>query len=430
MKGANSEEGKTIEYICPEWDVLHFDDTTPILGTHTTEKDGYNQVVITSDTLQSKNIKEGVTIFGITGSYIAEYKLSGRWTINENKLITSLNNETSIINENLAFNVPVGSGYSFIGMSFNNIANRLVLTYGTTTYKKEAYNSISGGWQSEDFLGVPNIIEFTTPQIVPRDFYDWFTSVAVFDVEENTIATTTLTFDGTGYTGTEIIKYSKVSNGAISFVEKSFNIGNTVTVFPDIAANTIIYLENSEGYAHGSAELQWLGDLSYTSSSMQVIFLIGDEAASVALHPDCCFEGASKVLLPNGATKALVDINIGDTVMSYNETTGAIEENKITALGTVELRRATQITLENDTVIRMNIYHPLYTQDGWKSITRYNGLPELTIEDKLLNSEGEYIGIKSIENVVIDEATYYTLKVEGNNNFYINGILAQGKDKD
>jgi hypothetical protein len=110
MKGANSEEGKTIEYICPEWDVLHFDDTTPILGTHTTEKDGYNQVVITSDTLQSKNIKEGVTIFGITGSYIAEYKLSGRWTINENKLITSLNNETSIINENLAFNVPVGSG--------------------------------------------------------------------------------------------------------------------------------------------------------------------------------------------------------------------------------------------------------------------------------------------------------------------------------
>jgi intein/homing endonuclease len=47
-----------------------------------------------------------------------------------------------------------------------------------------------------------------------------------------------------------------------------------------------------------------------------------------------------------------------------------------------------------------------------------------------LNSEGKYIGIKSIENVVIDEATYYTLKVEGNNNFYVNGILAQGKDKD
>jgi hypothetical protein len=116
--------------------------------------------------------------------------------------------------------------------------------------------------------------------------------------------------------------------------------------------------------------------------------------------------------------------------MSYNETTGAIEENKVTALGTVELRRATQITLADDTVIRMNIYHPLYTQDGWKSITRYNGLPELTIEDKLLNSEGKYIGIKSIENVVIDEATYYTLKVEGNNNFYVNGILAQGKDKD
>ena len=68
MNGANSEEGKTIEYICPEWDNLSFDDTTPILGTHTTDKDGFKTVTIESDDLNAANIIESATIFGVEGA--------------------------------------------------------------------------------------------------------------------------------------------------------------------------------------------------------------------------------------------------------------------------------------------------------------------------------------------------------------------------
>lgn len=68
MNGANSEEGKTIEYICPEWDNLSFDDTTPILGTHTTDKDGFKTVTVESDDLNAANIIESATIFGVKGA--------------------------------------------------------------------------------------------------------------------------------------------------------------------------------------------------------------------------------------------------------------------------------------------------------------------------------------------------------------------------
>jgi hypothetical protein len=260
---------------------------------------------------------------------------------------------------------------------------------------------------------------------VSADFYDYFMSVAT-QIGGGAVDTGTLTLD------------SIVSDGYILIaVPRTNSSGDRIYSFYDHGDQTITNVRLNEPFfisievsTYAYTKTSGITAISYDISNGNYVGMLSASSGSISIWPDCCFDGGSRVLLPNGATKALVDINIGDTVMSYNETTGAIEENKVTALRTVQLKRATEITLEDDTVIRMNIYHPLYTQDGWKSITRYNGLPELTIEDKLLNSEGEYIGIKSIENVVIDEATYYTLKVEGNNNFYVNGILAQGKDKD
>jgi hypothetical protein len=45
MKGANSEEGKIIEYVAAEWDTLRLSDsTTSFLGTYTPSdgKDGFS----------------------------------------------------------------------------------------------------------------------------------------------------------------------------------------------------------------------------------------------------------------------------------------------------------------------------------------------------------------------------------------------------
>lgn len=440
MKGANSEEGKTIDYIAAEWDTLSFNDSTSILGTHKpgTGKDGFSQVSITSNNLVASNIKQGVTIFGVTGTYAAtpNYTLQGTWRMDASKFTSHWPSTESVFEQSLTFKVKQPYSETNIEyltynkMSFGYVTGGALNTikYDTTlAYASSTYSNVTtyAGWQGEHFMpGDPAQIIIEYPQSVSAAFYNWFTNVATQLEDVGTLILqnipTTL--------ANPIIMIPRIVNN--SMVYSYYTSGyQTITdvklnepffIFMGLESQPYIYQDTS-GVEEISSDLNddgyYVGKLTSVSGSVRFWY-------------DCCFEGASKVLLPNGATKALVDINIGDTVMSYNETTGAIEENKVTALGTVELRRATQITLADDTVIRMNIYHPLYTQDGWKSITRYNGLPELTIEDKLLNSEGEYIGIKGIENVVIDEATYYTLKIEGNNNFYVNGILAQGKDKD
>lgn len=146
---------------------------------------------------------------------------------------------------------------------------------------------------------------------------------------------------------------------------------------------------------------------------------------------DCCFAPESQVLMADGSTKAIVDVEIGDKVLTYNETSGAQEAHEVTTLGNVKLQDFTQITMANGNTIEMNKYHPLYTTDGWKSLTRHRGMPELTANDKLLAINGDYIDIDNIDTIKdMELKTYYTLKVANNNNFYVNGYLAQGKDKD
>lgn len=398
--------------------------------------------------LEAKNIKEGITIFGITGTYTAtpSYKIKGTWRMDANKFASYWPSTDSVFEQSLAFKVKQTYSETNIGyipynkMSFGYVTGDALktITYDSTlAYASSTYGGVTTypGWQGENFMpGDPAQIIIDTEQEVSETFYNWLTNVATQSGsdEEITVSVGTLTIDASrgGTVYATIFNGSTVTNGSYTIAENGRKtIENVVLNTPFI----VVLPALSSNYYYRSTsnvtELTWLSPSDhYTSTSFSG--LLASTTGSVNFREDCCFDGGSKVLLPNGATEALVDINIGDTVMSYNETTGTIEENKVTALGTVQLRSATEITLADDTVIRMNIYHPLYTQDGWKSITRYNGLPELTIEDKLLNSEGEYIGIKSIENVVIEEETYYTLKVEGNNNFYVNGILAQGKDKD
>ena len=129
----------------------------------------------------------------------------------------------------------------------------------------------------------------------------------------------------------------------------------------------------------------------------------------------------TQVHMDNGTTKNIEDVKIGDTVLSYNEAIKEYENCKVTGLitnpNTTNLAR---ITLEDKTIIEMNEYHPIYTQEGWKSLTNYNGLPTLTEYDKVLSINGEFIEISTIE-CWIEETPIktYNLSVEKNHNYFV-----------
>jgi hypothetical protein len=93
-----------------------------------------------------------------------------------------------------------------------------------------------------------------------------------------------------------------------------------------------------------------------------------------------------------------------------------------------------RVTLEDGTSVTMNEYHPLRTQDGWKSLTNYHNYPTLTESDSLFKENLSYVKISSIErwaelNPVI---TYHldvrdndeVIDIDTNDNFFVNGICA------
>ena len=141
--------------------------------------------------------------------------------------------------------------------------------------------------------------------------------------------------------------------------------------------------------------------------------------------PKCCFVAGTKVKTPNGE-QAIETLKAGGYITTYNEEAKQHEPNKV--LRKLINRNVTELAtlkLSNGETLQFNAYHPLLTENGYKSLTCHNDLPLLTKEDKL-------IGGITIEEIVVENLeepiAAYNLLVENNNNFITNGVIALGKD--
>lgn len=135
----------------------------------------------------------------------------------------------------------------------------------------------------------------------------------------------------------------------------------------------------------------------------------------------CCFVSGTKVLMHDGTTKKIEDIKIGEKVLTYNESTKKYETGNVTNLITnPNTTNIARVTLIDGTSIEMNEYHPICTEEGWKSLINYNNLPSLTKDDKVLSNNGKFIQIKTI-NCWKEEKpiTTYNLTVETNHNYFV-----------
>ena len=83
----------------------------------------------------------------------------------------------------------------------------------------------------------------------------------------------------------------------------------------------------------------------------------------------------------------------------------------------------------------MRPYHPLYTNEGWKSLTEYKNFPLLKIRDELKTING-YTKLINVSYETVSPIDTYTLSVvdldeiydnDENDNYYANGICAHNK---
>jgi len=161
-------------------------------------------------------------------------------------------------------------------------------------------------------------------------------------------------------------------------------------------------------------------------------------ANNILVHNRFCFVAGTEVELENGEVKVIEDIQIGDLVLTYNESTNQQEVNKVSGVFSPNHNDLVKYYLSNGTTLTSTYDHPYYV----------NGLelasfsPSLTTERYKLEKEvvqikeGDVVNlsdlssstIEKIEVIVDSELTKtYIITVENNHNFYANKVLVHNK---
>ena len=107
----------------------------------------------------------------------------------------------------------------------------------------------------------------------------------------------------------------------------------------------------------------------------------------------------------------LTTLNIGDYVLSYNETTKDYEYNKVVEINEKEVDKLYEITIDNE-VIKVSNNHPFY--NGKEYVKASN----LKIKDKVLGLNNKYYEIRKI-NIKEEKIKEINITVEKNHNYFV-----------
>lgn len=219
-------------------------------------------------------------------------------------------------------------------------------------------------------------------------------------------------------------------------------ISFTVQGHPFTAESNMTWLEWKDSIFYDSLIQIDVNDVFWKASGSSGNMLLVDATDiirengvyTVPKPDDCCFVIGTQILISlNGQTQSIETINPGDQVVSYNIKTG---ENYLTTVKKLVLNKNSthmaKIKFDNGIIIEMTDYHPLYTINGWSSLTK----PEyrkLIIGDIVKTNDG-WSKIIDIELYQLNKPIItYTLDVrdsdeiledcEIDDNFYANGIV-------
>ena len=117
----------------------------------------------------------------------------------------------------------------------------------------------------------------------------------------------------------------------------------------------------------------------------------------------CCFLGGTRVIMNKaGGFKPIENIHPGDQVLSYNiftkEFYPVVVQQLIVNNNTTDLAT---VFFDNGLELGMNAYHPLYTKEGFHSLTNHNNYDTLAIGDEVKTMNG-WSKITNIERVQLD----------------------------
>jgi hypothetical protein len=136
--------------------------------------------------------------------------------------------------------------------------------------------------------------------------------------------------------------------------------------------------------------------------------------------PLCCFLPSTAILMGDGTSKPIVEIEIGDVIRTIDGT------EEVTEIIPKEQREMWRVELEDGRTLILSEDHPVFIDGkGYSSISSQgpykdlNGTDQIVVGDSVQLDSGILLKIVKMHRDPFDE-TVYTL---GNSRFYANGIL-------
>jgi intein/homing endonuclease len=131
---------------------------------------------------------------------------------------------------------------------------------------------------------------------------------------------------------------------------------------------------------------------------------------------ETCFVAGTPIKLANGQTKAIEEIQIGDSIQSFDEEKQEFVNGKVTKIFKKQALSHLQITLSNGELIEVTEEHPFYTSTGWIAAK------ELKPDSKIKTING-FIKISSIKRLE-GEIEVYNFEVEKFHTYLVGSIGA------
>ena len=156
---------------------------------------------------------------------------------------------------------------------------------------------------------------------------------------------------------------------------------------------------------------------------------------SILVHNAPCFVAGTKVHIESKGITNIEDVKVGDKVISYNHDNDIVEYKEVKKVRIKSDEFVVTYVFENGTKLTGTPDHPLFVNGkGYSSyspsVTKEDSgldVEQILIGDEVLHIDGYGVTISDIIEEEKKEVVYNLDEVEGNNNFFVEDLLAHNR---